>query len=82
MRASKIREGRGPIAFLVELHDIVVVQALAPHEFGAHTKIRRVCGELDNLRVRGARIVGTAAPKRDIANRVNIVRGNTEEVKG
>lgn len=39
-------------------------------------------GELDNLRVRGARIVGTAAPKCDTANRVNILRGNTLEVKG
>lgn len=80
MRASEICEDGGPIAFLVTLHDIVVVQALAPHEFGAHTKIRRVCGELDNLRVRRTRIVGTTAPKCDIANRVNIIKGNTEEV--
>lgn len=74
MRASEIHEDGGPIAFPVALRDIVVVQALAPHEFGAHTKTRRVCRELDNLRVRGARIVGTAVPKCDIANRVNIVR--------
>lgn len=44
--------GGRPIAFLVVVHDIVVVRVLVSHEFGARTKIRRMCIELDNLCVR------------------------------